>query len=211
MDGPPLIREGLKRVIEQQPGFEWCGEAHSSAEALTEIAGHQPDLILTNFELPDCSGLQFLKNVHALYPALPILVISFHDDRTHAERALRAGALGYILLNSEPNEVIDGIRTVLHGRHYVSQTLMASLLSAISSPSTSQEDPLESLSDREMEVFELTGKGKRPQKIAEMLNISTKTVHAHRAKAREKLGLHDSSQFMRFAACWTANRMDAVG
>lgn len=203
VDDHPFMRAGLGQLIERQADLAVCGEAGGPAEALKLIAQHKPDLVLTDLTMPGRSGLEFIKDLHALHPTLSILIMTMHDESVFAERALRAGARGYIMKEAGGEKLLTAIRRVLTGEVYVSDKMAARILSGLSGPKPrGSSSPIEKLTDREFEVFQLIGQGKSTREMAAELNLSPKTVDVHRANIKEKLGLSDVTALIRHAVRW---------
>lgn len=206
VDDHPMTRSGLAYFINHQPDMIACCEAQDAAEALKGVVQSKPDLVLTDFTLPDKNGLELIKDIRAVAPQLPILVISMHEESLYAERVLRAGARGYITKEEGGERLMRAIRHVLSGTIYVSDKMSARILEIFSGGTSVQErSPVEELSDREFEIFELMGDGMSTQQIAEKLHLSMKTVDAHRAKIKEKLKLKTTNELISYAARWTAS------
>src|SRR6516165_7721003 len=209
VDDHPMTRAGLIHLIDHQPDLAVCGEAENAAKALDAVAASEPDLVLADITLPGKSGLELIKDVKAMRPGLPVLVISMHDESLYAERVLRAGARGYIAKHEGGEKLMEAIRHVLSGQIYVSERMSAHILEIFSG---SQPDPerssIRQLSDREFEVFELIGEGLSAREIAERLHLSAKTVDAHRAKIKEKLHVKTASELISYAARWMAHRIN---
>lgn len=203
IDDHPMMREGLAHLIQRSPEFEVCGEAGTAAEAFQIVPKIKPDLVVMDLSLPDKNGLELIKDLQALCPEVSVLVLSMHDEMLYAERVIRAGGRGYIMKESAPEKLADAMRKVLAGMVYVSDKASTHILDTLSGKSGNKtRSRLEGLTDREFEVFELVGEGKSAHEIAERLNISPRTVDAHRAHIREKLGLPDSAALMRYAVRW---------
>ncbi len=180
-----------------------CGEAENPHQALAAIKDNHPDIAVIDLSLSHTSGIELIKNIKPRYPGLPILVLSMHEESLYAERALRAGARGYIMKKEAPEKVIAAIRKVLEGGIYLSETMGDKLLNEfISRKSDTVSSPVELLSDRELEVFQLIGKGLGTRQIAEKLNISIKTVEVYRANIKEKLKLKSSAELVQHAIHW---------
>ncbi|MGB7793669.1 MAG: response regulator transcription factor [Terrimicrobiaceae bacterium] len=206
VDDHPMTRTGLAYLINHQPDMTVCCEAQNAAQALEAVINNKPDLVLTDFTLPDKNGLELIKDLKAIAPRLPILVISMHQESLYAERVLRAGARGYITKEEGGERLMRAIRHVLSGAIYVSDKMSARILEIFSgSAGTQERSPVEELSDREFEIFELLGDGLSTQQIAERLHLSMKTVDAHRANVKEKLKLKTGNELISFAARWTAS------
>jgi DNA-binding NarL/FixJ family response regulator len=207
VDDHPITRSGLSYLINHQPDMVTCYEAQNAAEALTGVLEARPDLVLTDFTLPDKNGLELIKDIKAVQPALPILVISMHEESLYAERVLRAGARGYITKEEGGERLMRAIRHVLSGAIYVSDKMSARILEIFSGgPATQSRSVVEELSDREFEVFELLGAGLSTQQIAERLRLSMKTVDAHRAKIKSKLKVRANNEVVAYAARWAASQ-----
>ncbi|MEO6873947.1 MAG: response regulator transcription factor, partial [Opitutaceae bacterium] len=190
VDDHPFMRAGLAQLIERQPDLLIGGEAGSPAEALQKLAGSRVDLVLADMTMPGRSGLEFIKDLHAVHPDLPVLVISMHDELVYAERALRAGARGYIMKEAGGESLLVAIRQVLTGRVYVSPRMAALLLESFSGGKVRDaHSPLGKLTDREFEIFQLIGQGRSTRDIAQQLHLSPKTVDVHRSNLRQKLEL----------------------
>lgn len=203
VDDHPFMRAGLAQLIEKQPGLTVCAEAGNPAAAMTEIARGAVDLVLTDITMPGRSGIEFIKDLQATHPKLPILVVSMHDELIYAERVLRAGARGYIMKEAGGEALLAAIRQVLNGDVYVSPKMSARVLDNLSGrkPRGSQS-PIEKLTDREFEVFQLIGQGKSTRDIAKQLHLSSKTVDVHRGHIKEKLELKDTTSLVRHAVRW---------
>ena len=207
VDDHPMTRAGVVHLLNKQDDLMVCGELGSPAESLNEIGKSNPDLLLTDMTMPGRSGIEFIKDVIALHPALPILVLSMHDEVIYAERALRAGARGYIMKEAGGEKLLAAIRRVLSGQVYVSEEMSAKILDNLSGqkPRHSQS-PIEKLTDREFEVFQLIGQGKGTRDIAQQLHLSPKTVDVHRGHIKEKLELRDATALVRHAVRWGKRR-----
>jgi DNA-binding NarL/FixJ family response regulator len=202
VDDHPLFRKGLQQLINSTDETCCvCGEAGDAAEGMTKIRQLKPDLVIVDLSLPGANGIELIKNIRAEFPKLPVLILSMHDESLYALRALRAGAQGYVMKQEALENVIGAIREVLAGRPYLSTEMSAKLITNFAS-GTSQGGPTDKLSDRELEILELIGKGRDVHEIAEALHISRKTVETHRAHIREKLGLKNARQVNRFAVQW---------
>ncbi len=204
IDDHPLLREGLIKMLSMEPDLEICGELGSGRGAVDAILSISPDVLLLDLSLPDCSGLELIKDLRAAEFKGPILVISMHDETLYADRTLRAGANGYIMKEEATDRIILGIRTALEGNVFLSDEMQRRLLKRVAGFDQPKTDGicLERLSDREFEILELIGRGLPPRDIASMLSISPKTVDAHRARIKEKLGMRDGGELVRFAVRW---------
>lgn len=204
VDDHPLLLEGLERLINAESCMHVCGMAGDVKRALTIVETEKPHLIITDLTLPDRSGLEFIKDLCATHPEIPIIVLSMHDEMVYAERVLRAGGRGYVMKDTPPDCLLEAIRVVLGGGVFASRSVTSHLLRSFSTCRTKDKPrfPLECLTDREMEVFELIGHAKSNLEIATRLGISPRTVDAHRAHIREKLGLADGCELTRYAIRW---------
>ena len=203
VDDHPMTREGLAAIINRQPDLEVCGEASNAAEAMSELSKSQPDLMVTDMTMPGRSGIEFLKDVHALMPGLPMLVLSMHDEMLYAERALRSGARGYLMKDAGSAKVMEVIRLVLNGQPYVSPQMSARLLDAATGRRPrGSSSPIEKLSDREFEVFHLLGSGKRTKEIASTMHLSPRTVEVYRERIKNKLQIKDATSLLHHAVRW---------
>ena len=203
VDDHPFMRAGLAQLIDKQPGMMVCGEAGDPAAAMKELEKGPVDLVLTDITMPGRSGIEFIKDLQAVHPALPILVVSMHDEVIYAERVLRAGARGYIMKEAGGENLLAALRRVLEGEVYVSPKMSARFLDNMSGRKPrGSSSPIEKLTDREFEVFQLIGQGKSTRDIAKQLNLSSKTVDVHRGHIKEKLGLQDTTSLVRHAVRW---------
>jgi DNA-binding NarL/FixJ family response regulator len=204
VDDHPLMREGLRNTINHEPDLVVCGEAETAHQALDAVKKLSPALALVDVSLPGKSGLELVKDLKAMFPELLMLGVSMHDEALYAERMLRAGAGGYLSKQTPPADLIKAIRQVLGGGVYVSKEVSESLLRRFSGRShnkSGNDKPamLESLTDREIEIFQLIGAGRSPKEIARQLHLSPKTVAVHNGNIREKLALKTYAQLIRFA------------
>jgi DNA-binding NarL/FixJ family response regulator len=203
VDDHPMTRAGIAQLLAVQPEIAACWEAGNPEQAMADLSKRQPDLMLADITMPGRSGLEFIKDALALYPALPILILSMHDEQLYAERALRAGARGYIMKEAGGEKLLAAIRHVLSGQVYVSEKISAGFLDAMTGRRPrGSTSPIEKLSDREFEVLQLIGQGKSTRDIAAQLHLSSKTVDVHRAHIREKLELKDVTSLVRYAVRW---------
>lgn len=203
VDDHPLMRKGLVMTIEKEIGFEVCGQAESAEEGLNEIIKLKPDAAVFDISLPGMNGIELIKNVLHQMPDLKILVVSRHDEELYAERALRAGAKGYLMKLEAGETLVTAMRQILNGGIYLSEKIGSKMIMKMASGNASKSDnPLDLLSDRELEVFELTGKGLSTKDIGSKLHISVKTVESHRANIKDKLQLETANELMRHAVRW---------
>jgi DNA-binding NarL/FixJ family response regulator len=203
VDDHPLVREGLANLINQQDDLMVCGEAEDSAGALTGIAATGPEVALIDISLKNESGLELVKNLESQFPLVALIVLSMHDETLYAERALRAGARGYVMKRETTKSVLTAIRRVLEGDVYVSERVVNTMARRMgSSRKAAATSPVEQLSDRELEIFRLLGQGRTTSQIAEDLHLSLKTVQAYCARAKEKFGVHSLGELLRAAIRW---------
>jgi DNA-binding NarL/FixJ family response regulator len=203
VDDHPMMRVGVTTLIKGEADLTVCCQASQAEEALNEIPKCSPDLVITDITMPGRGGLEFIKDVKSLYPDLPVLVVSMHDEMLHAERALRAGARGYLMKEAGGQKMLEAIRKVLDGQVYVSEKMSARILDNVSGwKPRGSSSPIEKLSDREFEVFQLIGQGKSTREIAKQLNLSPKTVEVHRGHIKKKLDLKDATSLVRHAVRW---------
>lgn len=194
VDDHPIVRRGLRQLFDQVSDFEVCGEAEDAASAFTAVTRLRPDLAVVDLALKGTSGIELTRQLRAHMPALPVLVLSLHDERLYAERALRAGAAGYVMKSRDDHEILRAAREVLAGRTYLSEGMQAQRDEPAS--------PIEHLSDREFEVFRLIGQGYAPRHIAEQLHLSVSTVEVYRQHLKEKLNIESAELLRRYAVAW---------
>ena len=201
VDDHPIVRRGLQEIISREPDLCVCGEAGSADEAIKKIKETDPDLIVVDISLNGVSGIDLIKQVKAAHDNIRMLVASMHDECIYAERALHAGALGYINKEEATDHLVGAIRQVLLGKVYLSEEMTARVLERTRS-GTHEESPIESLTDREIEVFELFGQGLSAKQIAERLHRSVKTIETHRESIKSKLGIETSNELTHRATLW---------
>jgi DNA-binding NarL/FixJ family response regulator len=203
IDDHPFMRAGLAQLINAQSDLMVCGEAGNPSEAFRSLAKVKPALVLSDLTMPGRSGLEFIKDLKAAEPDLAVLVVSMHDEVVFAERALRAGARGYIMKEAGGENLLAAIRQVLRGEVYVSPRMSSRILNDLSARRPrGSTSPIERLTDREFEVFQLIGQGKSTRDIAVQLHLSSKTVDVHRSHIKEKLELKDATALIRHAVRW---------
>lgn len=203
VDDHPMMRQGLAQLVNNEQDLIACGEAENGRLALEAIAAARPDLVLADISLPDKNGLELIKDIQVLHPGLLVLVVSMHDESLYAERVLRAGGRGYIMKQEGGKKLMQAIRQVLSGQIYVSEKMSARILEIFSGHrSQASRSPIERLTDREFEVFQMIGQGKGTRHIAEALNLSVKTVEVHRLHIKEKLQIEDAPSLVRYAVRW---------
>jgi DNA-binding NarL/FixJ family response regulator len=207
IDDHPIFREGLRKVINSEPDLTVCGEAEGAAEALAEIKALRPDIVIVDITLHQSSGIDLIKDMKLRWPNLPILVLSNHDEALYAERCVRTGARGYVMKTHSPQELLAGLRDVLRGKFHLSDAITNKILNKyIYGSSPDNSNPFEQLSDREIQVFELYGKGRTTRQISEILHLSVKTVESHRDGIKEKLDFADSTSLVRAAVQWVESQ-----
>lgn len=207
VDDHPMMRVGVTTLINAEPDLTVVGQADTAEQALTAIPQCNPDLVVTDMTMPGKGGLEFIKDVKALYPELPVLVVSMHDEMLHAERALRAGARGYLMKEAGGEKLLEAIRKVLTGQPYVSERMASKIFDIFSGRrDTTQISTVEKLTDREFEVFQLIGQGLTTKAIAQRLNLSSKTVDVHREHIKEKLQLDNATSLIRYAVRWVESQ-----
>jgi DNA-binding NarL/FixJ family response regulator len=203
VDDHPVAREGLTLHIELQPDLEVCGEACDIASAIILAETARPDLAVVDLSLKSGNGLDLVKRLKERHPALVVLVWSMHDDPHYAERALVAGAMGYVHKGHATREIVDAIRSVLAGRIFISSSFSREVMARITSrKSRSEREPIESLSDRELEAFELMGQGLTTPQIAARMCLSSKTVETYRIRIKDKLGIESFPELIQRAVQW---------
>ena len=202
VDDHPIVRHGLGELIARQPDLEMSGEAANVSEALRQVESNRPDVAVVDISLEGESGIELIEKIKALYPEVKVLVSSMHDEKTYAGRSLRAGALGYINKRESIRKVIDAVRQILRGEIYLSPQMATRLLHRAALGEPIDPDPRDTLSNRELEVFEMVGQGMTTQQIARKLHLSPRTVETHRKKIKTKLNLQNSAQLSRAAFQW---------
>jgi DNA-binding NarL/FixJ family response regulator len=200
VDDHPLLRQGLGLLVNREPDLVVCGEAEEAQTAMREIAAKIPDILIADISLNGPDGLELLKNLRMLYPNLPVLILSMHDESIYAERALRARANGYIMKQEATEKVLVAVRRILGGDIYLSDRMANKLLHQyVSGASVDMHSRLSALSDRELEVFRLIGEGRGTRQIAEKLHLSIKTVETYQAHIKDKLSLHSGRELVQHA------------
>lgn len=203
VDDHPLVRQGLKMLLDMQCDLRVVGEAADSQQALDEIARTKPDLAIVDIGLKGADGLELTKSLHKRHPRLAVLMLSIYDEAIYAERALKAGARGYIMKKEANEELLNAVRRVLAGKVYLSENFSSLLLEKIVGRDTGAKTLLvENLTDREMEVLRLVGMGRKNQEMAAMLGLSHKTIQVYKEKIKKKLNLKNSSELAHYAINW---------
>jgi DNA-binding NarL/FixJ family response regulator len=200
VDDHPIVRQGLARLINDESDLSVCAEADTMKGALEQIGATHPDIAVVDLSLGRESGLELIKDIRVRHPKLPVLVLSMHDETLYADRVIRAGAMGYIMKDEASDRVANAIRQVLAGQVFLSETLSSTLLKRIARrDGTSDRSPVERLTDRELQVLRLIGKGLGTRQVAEQLHISVKTIENHRERIKEKLEVTTSTELVRMA------------
>lgn len=206
IDDHPIMRHGLAQLIGMEPGLEVIGQAGSAVEGMQLLDKVKADLAIVDLTLPDRHGLELIKDIQALHPSTRTIVLSMHEENLYAERALRAGARGYVMKETAADTLVSAIKKVLGGGIYVSDAMASRLMEqATGQRGRAGSAGIDKLTDRELEVMQLIGQGKASKHIAELLNISARTVEAHRAHLKDKLGLPDGAALVRYAVQWVEN------
>ena len=203
VDDHPIVREGLAEMINHEKDLTVCGTAEDLHHALDRIAAVNPDLVIVDISLKTSNGIELLKNIKLRYPKLLVLMLSMHDETLYAVRALRAGASGYIMKQEATDNVRTALRHVLGGEIYLSEKMEKKMMQQLVGGRAARTgSPLEDLSDRELEVFNLIGQGHGTRQIAEELHLSIKTIESHRAHIKEKLNLKNATELVQQAIQW---------
>ena len=203
VDDHPVVRRGLAQLIDREPNLQVCGEAGTVREALQAVADLDPDVVVVDVVLKSGSGIELVKDIKARRPDLPVLVLSMHDESLFAERALRAGARGYIMKQEATDKLLEAIRRVLGGEIYLSDGMASRMLqSFVGSRAGESGSALESLTDRELEVFQMIGRGLTTRQIAHDIHLSVKTIETHREHIKRKLGLRNATELLQHATWW---------
>jgi DNA-binding NarL/FixJ family response regulator len=210
VDDHPMVREGIARLVDDEQDLMICGQADDAPEALKAISETKPDIVVVDVSLKSSSGIELMKSIKAQYPKLPVLVLSMHNEALYAERALRAGAMGYIMKQEASENLLIAIRRVLGGQIYisdkVSKRLIRQLARGRADIGTSSVD---NLSDRELEVFHMIGLGCGTSQIAEKLYLSIKTIETYRTHIKKKLNLTDSRELLQYAIQWVSSQKES--
>jgi DNA-binding NarL/FixJ family response regulator len=200
VDDHPIVREGMALLINREPDLAVCADAEESSAALEAIDSLRPDLAIVDISLPGRDGLELLKMIRAKDPQMPVLILSMHGEITYAERALRAGANGYIMKQEATEKVLVAIRRILNREIYVSDQIANRMLRHLAGAhEINERSALDGLSDRELEVFRRMGEGQSTRQIAEELHLSVKTIETHQARLKEKLSLRTSRELVQYA------------
>ncbi|HEY3863845.1 MAG TPA: response regulator transcription factor [Verrucomicrobiae bacterium] len=209
VDDHPLVREWLCQLIQREADLCVCGEAEDKQDALKRIEETTPDIVVADISLKHTHGLELVKDLQARLPSLPVLVLSMHDESLYAERVLRAGAKGYITKQEATKRILQAVRQVLSGQIYISEKMASRMVNKmVAGRADEVKTPIERLTDRELEVFQMIGRGVGTKRIAEELHLGIKTVESYRARIKEKLGLEDATQLLQHAIQWVNSLQD---
>lgn len=211
VDDHPIVRQGLRELVNGEPDMCVVAEAADAREAMAAAKEHRPELAVIDLTLKDMGGLELIKQLQAVQPELKVIVMSMHDEKLYAERALRAGAKGYLMKQEGTDKLIDGIRTVVRGGIFVSDKMASRMLGRYlgGKPELDARSPIERLSDREIEVFEMLGRGVGTRDIADKLCVSVKTVESHREHIKQKLKLASANELVQHATQWVLSEGSA--
>lgn len=202
VDDHPVVREGIRSVVVQETDMEVCGEAESASEALKVIQETRPDVAVVDLSLKESSGLELIKDIRLRHPSLLVLVLSMRDESFYAERVLRAGARGYVVKDEGCRVVVDAIRKIIKGQIYLSDQIASKMIGAFASGAKPGASSVEQLTDRELQVFELIGKGVPTREIAAKLHLSVKTIDAHRENIKRKMQIDGATELLKQAIEW---------
>jgi DNA-binding NarL/FixJ family response regulator len=207
VDDHPIVRQGLKRLIELEDDLQVCGEAETVREARQLVRDAGPDAVVVDLSLKQGDGIELVKDIRAHHPALPVLVLSMHDESIYAERLLSAGANGYIMKQAASEQFLVALRRVLDGGIYVSEAVGNAMIQKFASGGAYlSTNPIDRLSNREVQVLQMIGRGLSTREAAEALNLSVKTVESHRQRIKRKLNLVTAAQLVQYAVNWFAGR-----
>ena len=211
VDDHPIVRQGLRRVMENEEDLEVCGEAETARDARAAIKEQAPDVIIADISLKQGDGIELVRDVRAHHPQLPILVLSMHDETIYAERMLSAGANGYIMKQAASEQFLVSLRRVLDGGIYVSEAIGNNMIQKFASGGNyTSANPIDRLSNRELQILHMIGKGMSTRETAHSLNLSVKTVESHRQRIKRKLNLTTGTQLVQYAVNWFTGREGAA-
>jgi DNA-binding NarL/FixJ family response regulator len=214
VDDHPVLRRGIAALIDGEADLSICGEAGTMQEAMAMVSKSKPDMMIVDVSLDGNNGIELVKNLRGRYKSLPILVYSMHDESIYSERALRAGASGYVMKESKPDVLLTAIREVLKGKIYLSESMSARMLGRMVGAGRNDVksgSPVDKLSDRELEVLQLLGKGLGTAQIADKLCLSIKTIETYREHLKQKLNLANGQELLRFAIEWSLDQANQPG
>lgn len=208
VDDHPIFRDGITQLINHQPDLQVCGGVSSAALALSSVEELNPDMLIVDLSINGTDGIELIKSIRAQFPALPALMLSSHDENLYAERALRAGARGYIMKAAPSEKVIEAVRRVLEGSLYLSEAISGRMLDTFLNSRTPNgpSSSVAQLSDRELEIFRALGEGRSTREIAQALFLSVKTVETHRSHIKEKLKIQSAPELIRAAVQWAGSQ-----
>lgn len=206
IDDHPILRHGLTQLIRAEDGLDVIGEAGSAREGLEVVDKLRPDIAVVDLTLPDKNGLELVKDIRAANPATQCIVLSMHDETLYGERSLRAGARGYVMKEEAADHLVTAIHKVISGGLYISESLNARMLEHVTGTARTKAIGMDALTDRELEILALIGKGVATKIVAAQLSISVRTVEAHRAHIKQKLGMTDGAALVRYAVQWVESR-----
>ena len=210
VDDHPMVREGIARLVDNEQDLMICGQADDAPEALKAISETKPDIVVVDVSLKSSSGIELMKSIKAQYPKLPVLVLSMHNEALYAERALRAGAMGYIMKQEASENLLIAIRRVLGGQIYISDNVSKRLIRQLARGRADiGTSSVDNLSDRELEVFHMIGLGCGTSQIAEKLYLSIKTIETYRTHIKKKLNLTDSRELLQYAIQWVSSQKES--
>lgn len=202
VDDHPVVRRGLRQLFEREQGFSVCGEAESVAQALMSVPASDPELVISDLSLGGRNGLELTRQLATHHPRVPVLIVSMHDEKMYAQRAIAAGAKGYVMKKHSEQEVVKAAREVLAGKIYLSDAIRPLVEENGDQNRDTSGSPINALTDRELEVFRLIGEGFPPRHIAENLNLSVSTIEVYRERIKHKMGLKSSPLLLRYAVSW---------
>lgn len=202
VDDHPMMRKGMAMTLDEEMDLEVTGQADSAEEAMKWLEKNSVDFAVIDISLPGMNGIELVKHIRHMFPEIKMLVVSRHEEDLYAERAIKAGARGYIMKVDAGEKVVKAARTILNGGLYVSDKVSQRILMQMAGGADMEQDPIHQLSDRELEVFELIGKGYNNKNIADQLHVSVKTVETYRSRIKEKLDIEHSGQLMQRAVQW---------
>ena len=212
VDDHPIVRQGLRRIMENEEDLVVCGEAETARDARIAIKELNPDVMIADISLKQSDGIELVRDVRAHYPQLPILVLSMHDETIYAERMLSAGANGYIMKQAASEQFLVSLRRVLDGGIYVSESVGNNMIQKFAAGGSHvSANPIDRLSNRELQILHMIGKGMSTRETAESLNLSIKTVESHRQRIKRKLNLNTGTQLVQYAVNWFTGRESSTG
>jgi DNA-binding NarL/FixJ family response regulator len=207
VDDHPIVRQGLRRLMENEDDLSVCGEVETARDARTAIKELSPDAVIVDISLKQGDGIELVRDVRAHYPTLPMLVLSMHDEAIYAERMLSAGANGYIMKQAASEQFLASLRRVLDGGIYVSEAVGSNMIQKFATGGAYiSANPIDRLSNRELQILHMIGKGMSTRETANSLNLSIKTVESHRQRIKRKLNLNTGAQLVQYAVNWFAGR-----